>query len=286
MILVTGATGTVGKEVVKQLSSTGEKIRVMVRNVEKAAPLKGPGVEVVQGDFGKPDTLASAVKGVEKVFLLSSADPRQVELQGNVLKAAKSAGVKHLVKLSALGARPDSSVALARGHYQTEKQIQDSGIPYTHLQPHFFMQNLLMFADSIKRQGAFYAPMKQGKISLVDVRDIAAVAARVLTEKGHERKTYAITGPEALSFGELAEKFSRVLGRKVAYVDVPPEDAKKGMLGAGMPEWLVDDLLALYGIFSAGHAAVVSKAVEEVTKKPARTFDQFAKDFARFFKGN
>lgn len=284
MILVTGGTGTVGKELVKALSSAGVKFRVLTRDPGKAAALKLPGVELRRGDMEKPETLAPALEGVGKLFLLSSADPRQAEIQGRVVDAAKAAGVRHVVKLSALGADEKSPVNLARWHGATEKLIEKSGLAWTHVQPHFFMQNTLMFAPTVKAQGAIYAPMKDGKISLVDVRDVAAVAAKALTSPGHEGKRYAVTGPEALSFGQIAEKISRAAGKPVKYVDVPPAEARKAMSASGFPGWLADGLLGLYAGFSAGRAAAVSGAVSELTGGPGISFDRFAQDHAALFR--
>ena len=284
-ILVTGATGTVGREVLKQLVAKGAAVRAFVRSVEKGDALKGPNVEIAIGDLDQPDTLDSAMTGIDKVFLLSPGDPRQVELQGNAVRAAQRAGVKYMVKLAALGVAPESPFALARWHAQTEKQIEESGMAYTHLHPHSFMQNFLGMAPMIA-EGNLYAPMKDGRISLVDARDIAAVAAATLTEPGHEGKTYDITGPEALSYADIAEKLSEVIGKKVTYVDISPEVARKNMLDMGFPEWLADDFKVLYEVFSAGYAAEVSPVVAEVANKEPITFGQFAQDYAGVFKGN
>jgi len=285
MILITGATGHTGMEVVRQVTAKGSRVRALVRNPEKADTIAGGGVETAGGDLDKPETLAKALAGIEKVFLLSTAEPRQVELQGNLVTAAKRAGVKLIVKMSALGAALDSPVSFARWHAQTEAQIEKSGMAFTHLRPHFFMQNTLMFAAGIAKDGTLHAPMKSGKISLVDTRDIATVAARALTESGHEGKAYDITGPEALSFSQIAERIGAATGKSVRYVDVTPDDARKAMLGMGMKDWLVDALIALYGVFSAGHAATVTNVVPRVTGVPARSFDLFAKEHAHIFKG-
>lgn len=285
MILITGATGHTGAEVVRLVTAKGARVRALVRNPEKADTIAGGGVETAAGDLDKPETLSRALIGIEKVFLLSTADPRQVELQGNLVIAAKRAGVKHIVKMSALGAALDSPVSFSRWHAQTEAQIEKSGIAYTHLRPHFFMQNILMFAGGVARDGAIRAPVKDGKISLVDTRDIAAVAARVLTEGGHEGKAYDITGPEALSFAEIATKIGAATGKNVTYADAAPGDARRAMLGMGMKDWMVDAMLALYGVFSGGHAAAVTNVVPRVTGAPARSFDLFAKEHAHVFKG-
>jgi len=284
MILVTGATGKTGIDVVKGLSIVGAGVRALVRSEEKAARLRRPGVEIAIGDLGEPATLASALRGCDRVFLCSSADPRQVELQGNLVRAAKDAGVRHVVRMSGLGASLDSPVSFSRWHAETEKQLIASGIPWTFLRPHFFMQNLLGFAGSVRAQGTLFMPMKSGKISLVDTRDIAAVAVEALTGAGHERKIYDITGPEALSGHDLAQQLSKAIGKPVRYVDVPPEEAKKGMLSAGAPEWMADAMIALYGIFAASRAAAVSPVVEQVTGYPARRFEEWARENAAAFR--
>jgi len=285
MILVTGATGNTGMEVVKQLRARGAKVRALVRNPDKAPTIAGGGVETAEGDLDKPETLAPALKGIEKVFLLSAADERQVEMQGNLVHAAKAVGVKHIVKMSSLGAALNSPVSLGRWHAQTEAQIEKSGIPFTHLRPHFFMQNMLMFAGSIAGERAFHAPMKEGKISLVDTRDIAAVAAAVLTTPGHEGKAYEVTGPEALSFSDLASKIGAATNRNVKYVNVSSDAAREAMRAMGMHQWMADALVSMYVIFAAGQASGVSEIVPRVTGRPGRTFDEFAKEHAHIFKG-
>jgi uncharacterized protein YbjT (DUF2867 family) len=287
MILITGATGTNGSEIVKQLVAAGARVRALVRNREKAAlAFKGLDVELVEGDFARPETLDAALQGVEKALLLSAVHTHQVEWQGNFIEAAKRAAhAPHVVKFSAMGANPDSPIRLARWHGQTEKQLEQSGLPYTHLRPTSFMQNMLWSAQSIVMQGAFYMPMKDARASHVDVRDIAAVAVKVFTESGHEGKSYEITGPEALSYSEIAEKLSAVTGKKVTYVNVTPEDWKKGMMAAGMPEWYADVVTELYSALSGVRSAPVTNVVAEVAKKEPISFDQFARDYAHVFKG-
>ena len=286
MILITGATGTSGTEIVKQLSALEKRFRILVRNREKAASLAGPGIEIAEGNLSQPQTLDRALAGITRALLLSSPDLRQVELQGNFIEAAKRAGVKHVVKFSAMGADVNSPLTLGRWHGQTEKQLEQSGMAYTHLRPNQFMQNFLGFAPSIARQGVFYAPMKGARSSLVDVRDIAAVAAAVLTGAGHEGKTYGITGPEPLSYAQIAKKLSAILGRKVAYVDVTPEQAKSGMTASGMPEWLADAINELYGQWSRGAGEVTTNVVREVAGKQPINFDQFARDHVAAFRGD
>ena len=281
-ILVTGATGNIGSQVVKQLSARGIAVRALVRNPEKAVDIAGPGVEIVAGDFDKPETLDAALKGIEKVFLVSAGDLHLVEQQGNVIQAAQRAHVRHIVKVGAI--RLNGPIAFVRWHAQTEQQILDADIAYTFLHPQVLMLNVLASASTIAAEGVLYAPMKDGKIGLVDVRDIAAVGVAALTENGHEGKTYEITGPELLSYADIATKLSKVLGKQVTYVDIPPEAARQGMLHMGMPQWLTDDVIALFGVLSEGHAAVVTNVVADIAKKQPISFDQFAHDYAQAFK--
>ncbi len=283
-ILVTGATGNIGSEVVKLLSAQGEKIRALVRDPGKARKLELPGVELVKGDLSDRPSLDAAAKGVDALFLLGPAGPDQVAQQHNALEAAKAAGIKRVVKLSAVGAQKGSKIQLGDWHGQTEDELKKSGLSWTILQPHSFLQNLLMSASTIKGQGEFYGATKEGKIPLIDTRDIGAVAAAVLTTAGHEGKTYVLTGPEAVSHTQVAEKLAGAVGKPVKYVDLPPAELKKGLLGAGLPGWLAGDLVGMQQFFATGGGGKVTTAVKDLTGKAARTVDQFARDFAAAFK--
>lgn len=284
MILVTGATGTNGCEIVKQLSTAGAQVRALVHNPQKASMLKGLNIEVVIGDFNEPETLDAALKDVDKAFLLSRPEPQQVKLQNNFIEAAKRSGTRHVVKFSALGANLNAPAAILRWHGQTEKQLEETGIPFTHLQPNLFMQNMFRVAQTIATQGIFYDRVGDTKFSFVDVRDIAAVALKVLTEEGHEGKVYSITGAEALSFEEVAEKLSVAAGKKVTYVSVSPEDYKRRLLEIGVSEWFVDAVNEIYSYYSAGQGMIVTDVIAEVAKKQPTSFDQFTKDYAQRFK--
>jgi uncharacterized protein YbjT (DUF2867 family) len=284
MILVTGATGTNGYEILKQLSTTDAQVRAFVRNPKKALMLKELGVEVVIGDFNEPETLNAALKDVEKALLLSTPDLLQVKLQSNFIKAAKHSGIRHVVKFSALGANLNAPAAILKWHGQTEKQLEETGIAFTHLRPNLFMQNMLRVAQTIATQRIFYDRVGDAKFSLVDVRDIAAVAVKVLTEEGHEGKVYSITGPEVLSFGEVAEKLSIAIENKVTYVSVSPEEYKKRILERGVQEWFVDAVNDIYSYYSEGMGMIVTNVVAEVALKQPISFDQFAKDYAQSFK--
>lgn len=285
MILVIGATGNNGSEIVKQLSEAGHAVRALVRHPAKAEALPGEGVEIVQGDLAQPATLDAALEGIDRIMLISAYAPNQVELQGNLIEAAQRAGAPHLVKFSALGADPDSSTSILRWHGQTERQIENSGLPFTFLRPNSFMQNMLAFAQGIAAQGAFYLPADDANVSHVDVRDIAAVAVQVLAGAGHEGKSYEITGPESLTFSDIAATLSDVVGQQVNYVNVAPQDFKQSMLGYGLPEWMVDGMNELYEYYRDGNGGAVTSTVADVTGKQPISFDQFARDNAGAFKG-
>lgn len=283
MILITSAPGNNANAVIRELTGAGVRVRALVRNPNSVAEIKGPLVEVAVGDFLDPASLDAAVRDVEKAFLIPPSDPRAVEMHVNFIRAAKRAGTRHIVKLSVAGADVNSPVRVARRHAEGEKELEASGIPFTHLRPNAFMQNFLGLAPTIVSQGALYQPAADGKVSHVDVRDIAAVAAKALTENGHEGKAYVLTGPEALSYAEAASKLSTAIGKPVKYVNVTPEDFKKSLLGWGIPEWMADGLNELYAAIRAGYCGFVTNTVEEVAKRKPISFDNFAHDFAEAF---
>jgi uncharacterized protein YbjT (DUF2867 family) len=283
MILVTGATGNNGQELVRQLTSLGQAVRALVRNPSEAARLKGPNLDLALGDFERPDTLEAALRGVEKAFLLTPVAERFAQWQKDFIEAAQRAGVKHLVKFSGMGAAFDAKSELLRLHHQTDVALRDSGVPFTILQPNSFHQNALSFAATIKAQGKFYLPLKNAPQSTVDIRDITAVAAKALTSPGHEGKTYVITGPEALTFHQVAQKLSSVLGRKIEYVDLPPAAAADAMTKSGMPEWNVRVVTELLGYFASGAAATVTDTIPRLLGRSAISFEQFAKDHRAAF---
>ncbi|VFJ14460.1 SDR family oxidoreductase [Candidatus Nitrosocosmicus franklandus] len=290
-ILVIGATGTLGSEVVKQLSnnSTNYLIRAAVHSIDKAKEIDIPRVNLVQIDYNKPDTLNNAFRGVDRLFLLTHPSPNTVEQEFNIINEAKKVGVKHIVKQSVMGADDDDpKVELIRLHREAEKLVEESGIEYTFLRPNEFMQNFVTFhGPTIKNTNSFYLPMKNAEVSVVDVRDIAAVAVKALTEKdlaNVSNKAFTITGPKALSYNKMAELLSNATNRKIEYVNISEEDARSGMKEADMNDWLINALLELNGYFREGHASHVTSIVENITGKSARTFEEFAKDYVDFFR--
>jgi uncharacterized protein YbjT (DUF2867 family) len=278
MILITGAGGTVGSEVIKQLASADIPFRATYFSNAKADAARANGIEAVLIDYNRPDTLRAALQGSDRLFLLGPSAPNQTQLELNAVAAAKAAGVRHIVKLSVLGADEEQFV-IARIHRPVEKAIEASGLAWTFLRPNGFMQNIVTYmGDTIRTEGAFYTASGEAKISHVDVRDLAAVAVRALTEPGHERKTYALTGPEALTYDEIAAVLSKVLGRPIRHVSLSPSDLKSGMLAAGSPEWYADMLLDLERYYREQGASRVTSDIKQVTGFEPRRFEQYARD--------
>lgn len=281
MILITGASGNVGREVVKQALAVGLNIRATFQSPAIAA--KAPaGLEGVIMDYGKPETIRAALRGVEKIFLVLPQVRDLPAMEANFIKEARVDGRKHIVKLSALGGR---ECMHSSWHRDSEENIEASGLPYTFLRPNGFMQNLVNYnAGTIRSENAFYGCQGNGAVSLVDIRDVAAVAVIVLAATGHEGKSYALTGGESLSSEQIAETLSRVAGRKINYVDLPPAEFKKAILSAGVPEWSADALLDLQRLYREGRASLVTNDIERLTRRKPISFDQFVRDYAFAFQ--
>ncbi|HBQ11820.1 MAG TPA: NAD(P)-dependent oxidoreductase [Myxococcales bacterium] len=277
-ILVTGATGTVGSQVAEALLERGDhRVRVGVRSPRKAEALRAAGAEVVALDFERPESLAAAFEGVERAFLLIPFVNDFDRLVPAVLAAAERAGVKHIVKLSSIGADADSALALARKHAAADGALAESNIDHTILKPTFFQDNLLKYQlGALRGQGAFYGASHGGKVSYVSSRDIAQVAAKVLGDpSGHEAKDYVLTGPEAIEDARVAELASAALGKTIAYVDVPDEAYAASMRQNGSPEWMVESMLGLEQVKSAGYAEAVSDAVQRVLGRAPEAMPAF-----------
>jgi len=283
-ILVTGATGTIGSFVIEQLRSKGADFVALVRNENKAEALESKGVKTVIADFGDRQSMVDAMNGIDKLFLLSVTSPEIPKLQANATDAAKGNGVRHIVKISARGAAPDSDIGITRFHARAEAYIRDSGIPFTFIRPESFMQNLIFDRETIRDQGSIYAQTGDGKIAMVDARDIAAAASIALLNDGHEGKTYELTGPEAVSYHDIASTFSKVLGRTVRYIPVTSVQARSSMLEAGMPAWLVEDLVAVGKLHASGLAGELSPDLERVTGSKGHSVEDFIRDYIHLFK--
>ena len=282
-ILVTGATGNTGRAIVDALARRSAPVRAMVRAEADRAKLPA-GVPAVVADFDDLASIAAALEGAERAYLVTPSSERAEEQQRRFADLAAKAGLRHLVVLSQLASDEHSPVRFLRYHAAVEQHIRDLGIPYTFLRPNLFFQGLLAFAGTISSQGRFYAPIGDATISAIDVRDIADVAAVTLTEAGHEGATYTLTGPASITHTQIAAALTAALGRDVTFTDVPPE-AFAGSLRGILPPWQVEGLLEDYAHYRRGEAASVSSAVAEITGRPARDIQQFARDYAPAFKG-
>jgi uncharacterized protein YbjT (DUF2867 family) len=283
MVLVTGASGSVGKEVLKAVAKSGAKHRAMYRSEAEAA--KAPvGTETVIADFARPETLAAALRDGESVYLVCSPIPELVELESNLIDACVAAGVRHVVQNSALGAG-DYGKSFPSWHRKVEDKLRGTRLSYTILRPNSFHQNVVsIFAPSIRAQGVFYGSMRDSRNSFLDVRDIAAVAAKALAGGAHIGKIYELNGPEALNYTELAAKISKAAGREVKYVDIPMDAQRKAMLDQQMPEWLVNALLELQQYYLGGQGGDVDGLLQDLLGRQPITMDQFLHEYAGEFR--
>jgi (4-alkanoyl-5-oxo-2,5-dihydrofuran-3-yl)methyl phosphate reductase len=281
VILVTGATGTVGREVVAQLLVAGEKVRALTRNPSRAH--LDEQVELVAGDFNQPETLAKAVEGVESIFSLAFG-PQLAIQEASLAQAGKKAGARHIVKLSSLRSGGEARSTIATWHLASERAIQDIGIAWTFVQPGAFMSNALNWRDTIKSQGKVFSNYGDGKVAYIHPRDIAAVAVHALTEPGHEGKTYQVTGPEALSVGEVVQLLSEAVGKPIEYVPITDDATREGMQKAGLPAFLIDALLPYASFVRTGKGAEILPTVEEVIGRKPLTFADWAREHATDFR--
>lgn len=280
MIGVTGATGTIGRALVDRLRSAPMGVRAYSRRPQPAGG--GGEVDWMEADLADSDGLVRAFGGVERLFLLTGNTSEMVRLQKNAIEAAVTAGVEHIVKLSALGATDHSRSVIGLWHYNVERALKDAGPEWTILRPHHFMQNLLDPTVVFDRDtGRVYSASGDGRIPFIDTRDIAAVAAEVLTSGGHGGRTYTLTGPEAVSYGEVTEVLAEVLNRDLEYVPESEDEAWRRLRDAGMHTWRVAALLAIAAYQRAGGPTErTTDDVERITGRPATDVRTFAEDHA------
>ena len=283
-ILVTGATGTVGRDVAKVLSEKGAAVRAGVRDQAKARPRFNDDIALVTFDFENEKTFSGALEGIDKVFLLPPLLPNQVKVTNAFVDAVKRAGIGHIVKLSVIGIEDATQFTFGKWHAANEQHIRESGLAFTFLRPNSFMQNFITYFSP--RNGSIYLPWGDGKASFVDTRNIASVAAEVLTSDGHEEKIYTLTGPEALGIADVARILSEAAGRDFKYVDVPEDAARDGMLQAGVPKWQVDALMELHAMNKQNRWSAVTADIEKVTGTPPTNFARFARDYVQQFRAS
>jgi uncharacterized protein YbjT (DUF2867 family) len=284
VILLTGVTGKTGGETAKQLLAKGVKFRAIVRNAAKAEDLKAAGVELVVGDIGDAAVVRQALSGVEKALLVLPNGKTQQANEQQFTDLAKAAGVKHLVKMSSMEAVAHAKTPIPQAHWAVEEYIRASGIPWTMLKPNFFMQNLLGSANSIKTQKKFSLPMGEGTTGMADIRDIAAVCVEVLTGTGHTGKSYEITGPEVLTFHDVAARFSEVLGEKIEYVPMPMDQFRQRMTGVLEP-WHLNAVCELFREIAEIGLDHTTDTFRQLMGREPRSVTQFVRDHIAVFRG-
>ncbi|WP_310620990.1 SDR family oxidoreductase [Flexibacterium corallicola] len=284
MILLTGATGTTGKQVVDLLVQNGVQVRALVRDKTRATDLALKGVELVEGSFENIEEMPHLFEGIERAFFLSGISDKQRDYEPRFYDMAKRSGIKHVVKQSAWVAEYPDGGYMAKTHSLGEGYLKASSLTYTIIRPNYFMQNFVDFAPSIKEQGAVFLPVGVGRCGVIDIRDLAEVIAAVLTQEGHENKTYRLTGPDILTIEECCLKLAKGIGRPVHFQDIPLDDFKRTLMSFGQTEWFAERIVELMNMVKEDTQAETTNTVEDVLKRPPRAFDEFVEDYAGNFR--
>ena len=279
MILVTGATGTIGREVFRRLAAVGERPRAFVRDARTARARLGDTVEHVVGDLDRPESLEAALAGVDRVFLLTRQSSRQPQQERGVIDAAARSSARQVVKLSVFRADDRSPLRIARQHRHTERAVERSGLAYTLVRPVFLMQNLL----GMVRDGAIRTAAEDGRVAMVDARDVAAVTVAALTGRHGDGTTHTLTGPQPLSFDEVAETLSDATGERIRHERVAPDAVRDALVRGGVETWFAEDMAKLHGMLAAGYEDLVTDDVRTATGTSPCTVAEFARDFADDF---
>lgn len=281
-ILITGATGTISHEVINNLQDKGHRLIALVRNPDHAAGLEARGLEVRIADLEKAWTLTDAFKDVDTLWLVNPPTARAPEQSSNAIWAARQAGVKRVVRLSVIRAEHDAPIQGLRLHALSDEELRASGMEWTILRPHFFMQNLLgLAAPTIVKEGKMDNFLGQGRIGLIDARDIGELAARTLTENGHAGKTYTLTGPETMTLDDVAQHLSEATGQPISTQIVEP--TRQYFSGLGANEWLAGLNASFMSTYLHNWGDFTSDDFETIMGRPPRNIRQFAKDYAKAF---
>jgi len=284
MILVIGGRSKIGAALVAELLAQGEQVRVLVRAGESASSLPAA-AGALTGDLADEGSLVTAMQGVDRVFLLSSPHSDAVSWHRNAIDAARRTQVQLLVRSSILGADRESPAEFISAHTACDRYLEGSGLAYVIVRPNLFLQNLPESTiPSVDASGSFYVDAGEARISMVDTRDVAAVAAVALTQPGHAGAHYDITGPEALSYADVAAKLTSAIRRRISYVAAPDDTVREALLGAGLNEWFATALVGLYQDYrrsgTDGYAARVTSTVERLTGRPPRSLDALLGEIA------
>jgi uncharacterized protein YbjT (DUF2867 family) len=283
MIVVTGATGQAGAEVTRALAARGDRVRAFVRDPGPARRKLGENVELAVGDLANPRSVRAALDGADALFLSCADDPRRVGWEKGAIGAAVVAGVRRVVKLSAVGAEPGSPVAFWDWHGQVEQHLRASGTGWVILRSSWYMSNLLAAAAQVAGEGRLYAPAGQARIAMIDPRDVGAAAAAVLSSPDHEGQTYLLTGPESITFAQVSAGLSAATGSRIEFTDIPGRQAQQAMIGGGMPEFAAEQVIKIFEQLRQGADQRVTATVEALTGSAPRDFASFARDHAGLF---
>ncbi|MFI0454571.1 SDR family oxidoreductase [Actinomadura sp. 6N118] len=284
-VLITGATGTVSTALMNALEGADVKLRTLVRDESKAKGLREQGTEAYVGDLDDPGSLPPAFEDVHDVWLLTPNGPRAPENNMNAVWAARQAGVERIVRLSVVGAAHDAPNRSGRLHALSDQEIERSGMRWTILRPHWFMQNLLNEAADITATGTFSLNMDSARLGMIDVRDIAETAARVLLDDPdrHHGHTYTLTGPRSLTFDQVAHHLAAALDRPVTYLPSSDDAKRKTLLGYGVPKWIVDMLEEYAQAYASGWGDFTTDTVADLLGRPPRDIADFARGHAETF---
>lgn len=287
MILVIGSTGTTGSAVLSELARLGIPSRALVRPLNgrtaRTPRLQSPYIEYLEGDASSAESLALALVGVSRVFLAMANGPEQRSIELQVIRESSRAGVEHIVKLSAPVVSCDVPVRIARMHYEIEQALEASNIAFTHIRPYGFMQNLFSLLPTIHGFGLIFGTSGDTAMNFVDARDVAAVSVHCLLHQSCRGHAYQLTGPQALSYPQVASMLS-ALGRPVRYVDQAPEKFRVGLRRAKLAPWLVEHLVEIQELAST-HPETPGTTVAELLGRPPRSLDSFVTENQQRFLG-
>lgn len=284
MLLITGATGNIGRHLLAECIARGLSVRALSRNPQRAAALLPQGTPIVGGDLTVPTDVVRILDGVDQIYLATNGAD-QLRAEQNLITAATAAGIRQIVKVSVIGASPHHYVWYAQVHAAIEQTLVESGIPATILRPNWFMENFFGSAPTIAAQGAIYGSAGEGRVAFIDSRDTAEVALRVLTEEGHTGKAYQLTGPRALTFAEAAAQLGAGLGRQVQYVDLSDEQFHQALLGAGLPDAVAEVVVQINRNAREGNLATVTDTIETLMGHEPRSLADFVRDHAPLLVG-
>jgi uncharacterized protein YbjT (DUF2867 family) len=281
-ILVTGA-GVTGGEVLRQLTAANRKAYALVRNPERAEPFRKLGVQLIEGDFALRDSWKRALVSIDAVFVITPAHRDAVAWNAAFLDCAKESGVRHVVQLSGMSVSPSSPAEIHRQMSECDEALKSSGLGYTILQPNVFYQNMLRMAEPIREHGRFRSAVGYARISMIDVRDIGEVAVKVLTDDGHAGNVYVLTGPESVTYFDVARLLSDAVGKPIVYETLDPDEAAKELIALGVAEPIARSRVGVHRSFSSGAFAAVTNDVQKLLNRAPRPFSDFARDYATMF---